>query len=93
LRNTVIDALEQSGSIYILLTLLSVKEIKTRELLRTLPIGETAAYTAIRKLLNANLIEDRREGYPVARIFSLTEKGRVVATHLKKMLEDIEKTG
>lgn len=87
----ILEVLEQNGSLHILLCLLEEGELRTSELLRKVPVGQTAFYTAIRKLLTANLIEDNKSGYPVTRIFRLTKKGKYIAKNIKRMLEEIEK--
>jgi len=90
-RKEVIDALEQTGAIYIILVLFEKGELQTRELLEEIPVGRTAAYSAIRKLLKLKIIQDRKEGYPVTRIFSLTEKGKEFAEKIKSAIAIIEK--
>ena len=85
----IIEALSQSGAMYILLILLKNQEMKTLELLEEIPVGRTAAYTAIRKLLNAELIRDIKEGIPVTRTFQLTEKGEFVAKKIREIVTKI----
>ena len=88
---SILETLEQSGSLHILIYLLKKKEAKTSELLKNIPVGQTAFYTAVRKLLDEKLIEDEKAGYPVTRTFRLTNRGVFVAQKIREILDQIEK--
>jgi len=84
----VAEALEQKGAIDLLVYLLSHGKANVTTLIQELPAGQTATYSAIRKLEKAELIvENRQAGVPGSRMFYLTEKGTFVAKKLKEMVE------
>jgi len=85
-------ALEQKGSTEFLLYLFNKKKVKVSDALRDLNVGQSALYSVLKKLKDANLIaEERSDRFPFTRIFVLTEKGQRVAEHLaeiEKILEE-----
>ena len=79
-------ALEQEGAIEFLILLYQKEKLNVSEALKTLSVGQSALYTALKKLSNSSLItETKGEGFPFPRFFILTDKGREVATHLNEI--------
>lgn len=77
------EALEQTGSIQILLFLDKSEAATLTDLKDGVNCSLSAVYNALRKLKDAGLIEERMEDtFPRRRLISLTEKGRKVAGKL-----------
>lgn len=87
-------ALEQNGSLEILLLLLEKENIKITEILaylREQRIGQSSMYSALKQLKHATLIDETISVYPKLRLIRLTPKGRRVAQkilEIKKILEE-----
>ena len=80
--------LEKAGAIELLLYLYRNGETTFTNAVRSLKTGQAALYSAVSRLLEADLIkEERGETFPFTRKFKLTEKGRLVAEHLAKIEE------
>ena len=81
-------ALEQKTAIQILLFLLKHGDkVKITSILRSDDIagGHSATYSAIDKLLKANLIQDEQSAERSLRPIFLTQLGKAVAGELKKL--------
>lgn len=83
-----IATLEQKGAIHILIYLEEKKNANLTSIMENTPkVGQTAIYTAIRKLLDQELINEKKEPPYNRRFFSLTDRGKKVVEILKKLKE------
>ncbi|MHA1353370.1 MAG: hypothetical protein ACTSPP_11350 [Candidatus Heimdallarchaeaceae archaeon] len=86
--NSLILTLEQKGAIHILIYLDEKKSANLSSIIKdTVKIGQTAIYTAVRKLLDQELINEKKEPPYNRRFFSLTTRGKKVVEILKKLKE------
>ncbi len=84
------EALEQTGSIKILLFLNNKDALTLTDVKDGVPCSLSAIYNALRKLKDAGLIEERMEDtFPRRRLISLTERGRKVAELLKEIEDQL----
>ena len=87
-----IDVLEKVAALQILIILYTVEEeIYASDLVSSVNAGHATAYSAIRKLIENNFIQEEWKSNPRRRILSLTGKGRAVAEKLAEA-EQILKT-
>jgi len=86
-------ALEQEGAITFMIYLFKRNKVNISTALKDLEIGQSALYTTLRKLLQANLIAEVKEDrFPFSRFFVLTDKGRKVAEHLVEVEKILKET-
>lgn len=88
--------LEQTGSPEILLYLLEKEQGRVTDILiflRSLRIGQSAMYNALKILKECNLIDDIVSEYPKTRLIKITEKGRRVAEKILEIKEILEEEG
>ena len=84
-----IDKLDEvKATLRVILYLHESKEAKLTTIMKGIPVGQKAAYTALSTLAELQLIQEKtsRE-FPFTRNFILTKKGQETAKHL----EEIEK--
>ena len=80
------EVLEQSGSIQILLALGKKGPLTLKELKKRVDASMVSMVTAIPKLEEIGLVEERLEDkFPRRKIISLTEKGEIVAEKLNEI--------
>ncbi len=86
----IIQALEQKTAIQILLYLLTKEKDNVTSILRSGKIkgGQTAIYTALKKLEEAELVLNQQWTERSLRIISLTVKGQKIAQQLQKIITE-----
>lgn len=83
-----LDLLEQKSACRVLVYLLENDSSTISDILNKGDFSQTSLYNALRKLKDADLIQEELEKeFPRRRLISLTEKGKKVA----EKLEEIEK--
>lgn len=84
------EALEQTGSIRIMLLLNNKGGLTLTDIKDNVSCSLSAVYNALRKLKDAGLIEEEfEEDFPRRRLISLTEKGKKVAEKLEEIEEEL----
>ena len=85
------DALDQKGSMRVLLTLLENGEKNITELRQIEGVGLNALYNVLEGLKSIDLVVERTGGFR-ARLFSLSSKGTRIAKYIKSIKEDFEQS-
>jgi len=82
-----IDKLDEDKStLRVLLYLHEKKEAKLTSIMKGIPVGQKAVYTALSTLTELQLIEEKTsKDFPFTRNFILTQKGQEIAKHLAEI--------
>lgn len=87
-----IELLEQTGALRILIYLdeKHPNGCPISYIRHDIRISQAGLYNAIKKLIEAGLVEEKVTDYPKLRLIKLTEKGKKVAELAKKIKEILE---
>ncbi len=87
-----IDKLDyDKATLRVLLFLYKEERAKITSIIRGVPVGQRAAYTALSTLVGLKLVEEQvSEGFPFTRNFILTEKGQKVSEKLAEIQAILE---
>jgi len=82
-----IDKLDEvKATLRVLLYLHEKKEAKLTSIMKGIPVGQKAVYTALSALTELQLIEEKTsKEFPFTRNFILTKKGQETAKHLTEI--------
>ena len=77
---------EVKATLRVLLYLHENKEAKLTSIMKGIPVGQKALYTAISTLTQLQLTEEKTsKDFPFTRNFILTQKGQEIAKHLTEI--------
>ena len=82
-----IDKLDEvKATLRVLIYLHENKEAKLTTIMKGIPIGQKALYTALSTLIELQLVEEKTsKDFPFTRNFILTRKGQETAKHLAEI--------
>ena len=82
-----IDKLDEvKATLRVLIYLNEKKEAKLTSIMKGIPVGQKALYTALSTLTQLQLIEEKTsKDFPFTRNFILTQKGQEIAKHLTEI--------
>ena len=82
-----IDRLDEvNATLRVLLYLNENKEAKLTSIIKGIPVGQKAVYTALSALTALKLVEEKTsKDFPFTRNFILTQKGKEIAKHLTEI--------
>lgn len=77
---------EDKATLRVLLYLHENKEAKLTSIMKGIPVGQKAVYTALSTLTELQLVEEKTsKDFPFTRNFILTQKGQQIARHLTEI--------
>jgi len=77
---------EVKATLRVLIYLHEKKEAKLTTIMKGIPVGQKALYTALSTLTELQLIEEKTsKDFPFTRNFILTQKGQEIAKHLTEI--------